>query len=100
MASELRKYSVPPWLPSRSEEHTSELQSPCNLVCRLLLEKKKTAHNSHLVRTITPPMYISCAPLRDNTCCKRLPLSHDVSSLCSMSQPPSMICSHLTTLFY
>src|SRR5256885_5627061 len=27
------------WL--RSEEHTSELQSPCNLVCRLLLEKKK-----------------------------------------------------------
>src|SRR5256885_8801966 len=30
----------------RSEEHTSELQSPCNLVCRLLLEKKKqTAYN-------------------------------------------------------
>src|SRR5256885_6591320 len=38
------------WLPQlsqekmRSEEHTSELQSPCNLVCRLLLEKKK--HNN------------------------------------------------------
>src|SRR3989454_3042894 len=29
-------------LDERSEEHTSELQSPCNLVCRLLLEKKKT----------------------------------------------------------
>src|SRR5256885_8620294 len=28
-------------LRERSEEHTSELQSPCNLVCRLLLEKKK-----------------------------------------------------------
>src|SRR5256885_12008472 len=28
----------------RSEEHTSELQSPCNLVCRLLLEKKKNQH--------------------------------------------------------
>src|SRR5256885_12870958 len=28
-------------LSNRSEEHTSELQSPCNLVCRLLLEKKK-----------------------------------------------------------
>src|SRR2546426_3483807 len=28
-------------IPARSEEHTSELQSPCNLVCRLLLEKKK-----------------------------------------------------------
>src|SRR6266850_5164589 len=30
----------------RSEEHTSELQSPCNLVCRLLLEKKKNKNNS------------------------------------------------------
>src|SRR5688500_20271439 len=30
------------WRELRSEEHTSELQSPCNLVCRLLLEKKKT----------------------------------------------------------
>src|SRR6266850_1557805 len=29
----------------RSEEHTSELQSPCNLVCRLLLEKKKKIKN-------------------------------------------------------
>src|SRR3989454_9319914 len=29
---------------ARSEEHTSELQSPCNLVCRLLLEKKKNPH--------------------------------------------------------
>src|SRR5256885_7086683 len=28
----------------RSEEHTSELQSPCNLVCRLLLEKKKQVY--------------------------------------------------------
>src|SRR5256885_12496472 len=33
----------------RSEEHTSELQSPCNLVCRLLLEKKKT----HALQTVT-----------------------------------------------
>src|SRR2546426_7667232 len=33
----------------RSEEHTSELQSPCNLVCRLLLEKKKNERPcSHL----------------------------------------------------
>src|SRR5256885_752751 len=30
---------------TRSEEHTSELQSPCNLVCRLLLEKKKKHRN-------------------------------------------------------
>src|SRR5688500_19088653 len=31
----------------QSEEHTSELQSPCNLVCRLLLEKKKTQQDVH-----------------------------------------------------
>src|SRR5688500_19913906 len=35
------KASVVTGAKSRSEEHTSELQSPCNLVCRLLLEKKK-----------------------------------------------------------
>src|SRR2546426_8614062 len=34
----IRWFSIPQL---RSEEHTSELQSPCNLVCRLLLEKKK-----------------------------------------------------------
>src|SRR2546426_9375986 len=33
----------------RSEEHTSELQSPCNLVCRLLLEKKKKKNKTILV---------------------------------------------------
>src|SRR5256885_10925849 len=32
----------------RSEEHTSELQSPCNLVCRLLLEKKKKTKRGQL----------------------------------------------------
>src|SRR2546426_3725200 len=32
----------------RSEEHTSELQSPCNLVCRLLLEKKKKKYKKHI----------------------------------------------------
>src|SRR2546430_12159149 len=35
-------YSHPKWADARSEEHTSELQSQSNLVCRLLLEKKKT----------------------------------------------------------
>src|SRR2546426_8424133 len=36
---------------SRSEEHTSELQSPCNLVCRLLLEKKKQYVDTCATRT-------------------------------------------------
>src|SRR5256885_13263063 len=39
---------------SRSEEHTSELQSPCNLVCRLLLEKKNIpVFTSEIYKTIT-----------------------------------------------
>src|SRR5256885_8890677 len=48
MSYSLGRNDYPPSIPlylsssdSRSEEHTSELQSPCNLVCRLLLEKKK-----------------------------------------------------------
>src|SRR6476660_10153683 len=36
--------------PARSEEHTSELQSPDHLVCRLLLEKKKKIHNNTFIR--------------------------------------------------
>src|SRR5256885_9944308 len=37
----------------RSEEHTSELQSPCNLVCRLLLEKKKKKHACSDILVVT-----------------------------------------------
>src|SRR5256885_11394673 len=51
----------------RSEEHTSELQSPCNLVCRLLLEKKKkTIPLSSLsaIRQHQPPTH---TPLPDRT---------------------------------
>src|SRR5256885_8593582 len=40
----------------RSEEHTSELQSPCNLVCRLLLEKKKHTIKSNIAREHTSLM--------------------------------------------
>src|SRR5256885_7352469 len=38
----------------RSEEHTSELQSPCNLVCRLLLEKKTKLHSTTHEHTSQP----------------------------------------------
>src|SRR2546430_9278615 len=42
-----------PWINCRrSEEHTSELQSQSNLVCRLLLEKKKNSKNDHTYFTI------------------------------------------------
>src|SRR2546426_5702706 len=44
----------------RSEEHTSELQSPCNLVCRLLLEKKKKPQH---IRAYRPrPTYLPEVP--------------------------------------
>src|SRR5256885_11365576 len=47
----------------RSEEHTSELQSPCNLVCRLLLEKKKTLWVCRLlliIRLSPRTLFTSC----------------------------------------
>src|SRR5205807_7346155 len=52
-------------LGSRSEEHTSELQSPCNLVCRLLLEKKKKKkkNNStqhHNYKHIATHFHVTC----------------------------------------
>src|SRR5258708_13757274 len=50
---------------SRSEEHTSELQSPDHLVCRLLLEKKKT---------ISPLFVVSCVRPGSQQPCTHLPL--------------------------
>src|SRR5256885_13266815 len=41
----------------RSEEHTSELQSPCNLVCRLLLEKKKNLYVLYKCSNIVTKFY-------------------------------------------
>src|SRR5256885_12682519 len=48
-------YGLPATGPGRSEEHTSELQSPCNLVCRLLLEKKKKIQSSARFATSIMP---------------------------------------------
>src|SRR5258708_27409252 len=45
------------WL--RSEEHTSELQSPDHLVCRLLLEKKNSVHS--LIRMLNLATYVACS---------------------------------------
>src|ERR1039457_4354554 len=48
----------------RSEEHTSELQSPCNLVCRLLLEKKKGQLGRFTIqeKQIVPLLLVTDAP--------------------------------------
>src|SRR5256886_13656924 len=51
------------WSP-RSEEHTSELQSQSNLVCRLLLEKKKNSHNSTLPTLLEPALGVHLAGTR------------------------------------
>src|SRR5256885_5107407 len=47
----------------RSEEHTSELQSPCNLVCRLLLEKKKTTALHMVIRSAPKIKILTTSPL-------------------------------------
>src|SRR5256885_12001081 len=52
---------------TRSEEHTSELQSPCNLVCRLLLEKKKKIMRYKLLVTMNecdPDCRVHCTSRR------------------------------------
>src|SRR2546426_5832776 len=53
-----RRSRHPAAVPTRSEEHTSELQSPCNLVCRLLLEKKKKTPTKETIWTsnVTAPL--------------------------------------------
>src|SRR5256885_12838637 len=54
----------------RSEEHTSELQSPCNLVCRLLLEKKKNMYSINIHTTCS----LYC--MRINTVYMKIATSH------------------------
>src|SRR2546426_6340014 len=52
----------------RSEEHTSELQSPCNLVCRLLLEKKKKKPMPTRITSTHPQAHTACVtPRSTNT---------------------------------
>src|SRR5256885_6582880 len=68
---------------TRSEEHTSELQSPCNLVCRLLLEKKKKL--------------TFCLTIVLNKSSQSLLLSrYDLQS--SLSMPIVMCSNHLRTV--
>src|SRR5256885_12902994 len=52
--------SAPPII--RSEEHTSELQSPCNLVCRLLLEKKNSNGLQQSIRLPSKPARSALTP--------------------------------------
>src|SRR5256885_12702624 len=70
---------------TRSEEHTSELQSPCNLVCRLLLEKKNIigVHPPSL-----PPLPLSCAQ-RGSRLVPRVPSAGAHTATVSAARPRS-----------
>src|SRR5205807_3569486 len=64
----------------RSEEHTSELQSPCNLVCRLLLEKKKLQHRI-LILLRPRHLHVPLQPVRHRFHSPRGPVyPHDLGS--------------------
>src|ERR1039457_6701543 len=69
----------------RSEEHTSELQSPCNLVCRLLLEKKKKKTHNQPVATWTKYRTDTVyARLHARGCPCEPPMVASVRALCSL----------------
>src|SRR5205807_7163119 len=83
----------------RSEEHTSELQSPCNLVCRLLLEKKKkrvvstpplshvfTASSEHFVKSAPSTLCPTPGTVRSLPCCTRPSIASSFYSCVIMSR--------------
>src|SRR5256885_3081158 len=66
--AQMRRQGVQERRGTRSEEHTSELQSPCNLVCRLLLEKKNTLRDDDLRRALARhALHYSREIVRDHT---------------------------------
>src|SRR5256885_10111716 len=75
----------------RSEEHTSELQSPCNLVCRLLLEKKKLRIREFLTRNGHPFHFVDLD--RDADAQELLDRFH-----VSVADVPVLICGVETVL--
>src|SRR5437867_9078836 len=90
--------AIPRW--PRSEEHTSELQSPYDLVCRLLLEKKKMTINCARLRR--KPRGAHLLPLRPRQVVQPAAVVH-LSELCALSivlatdcmEPRPLIATHL-----
>src|SRR5205085_10726589 len=79
----------------RSEEHTSELQSQSNHVCRLLLEKKKDLHfEVEPLMTLTSVVYLSCALLSLHVAVMLMALAkrHYVSLLVVIHRPLKLLC--------
>src|SRR5256885_3381302 len=69
---------------SRSEEHTSELQSPCNLVCRLLLEKKTICE---------PTLHRSKPPCRSRKSATNTPRATYPNPLLAKPPPASLVAN-------
>src|SRR6266446_6095315 len=91
----------------RSEEHTSELQSPCNLVCRLLLDKKKNEDElgypnrcNTVAGTMYCPIVFRAAPAlcSDMRCYETVPIFHFLFFLMKRHPPRSTLFPY-TTLF-
>src|SRR5256886_10172784 len=84
---------------TRSEEHTSELQSQSNLVCRLLLEKKKMLARTGKGGDYTPALPLSFRALRHAALAGRIRFattrsSHAICSVCSTdSTRPHATCT-------
>src|SRR5256885_4047051 len=90
-AAILHSGTLTPISTERSEEHTSELQSPCNLVCRLLLEKKKknTSHRtySNCPRTSSDEWSVSVRPHPCQSCSSGRVVHALQSRSCNVSTP-------------
>src|SRR6266516_1262428 len=93
-ASPTRIRRARPGARARSEEHTSELQSPYDLVCRLLLEKKKTSLLGDLVAC-----YKDNTALLDTHIVQNAPAIHIFLFILMMRRPPRSTLFPYTTLF-
>src|SRR5256885_4588068 len=85
--------NTPKVLDQRSEEHTSELQSPCNLVCRLLLEKK-----INHVCLYSPNLLVTLL-LRTESQRSRC-MSHSTTSISHVRQPVACAPLHISHPWY
>src|ERR1039457_2691539 len=77
----------------RSEEHTSELQSPCNLVCRLLLEKKKYTQEHQTTTHVHLPCVLATSRVTSGR------VAHPVV-VTTASRPRAGGCSFLLFFFF
>src|SRR2546430_9174270 len=81
--------------PTRSEEHTSELQSQSNLVCRLLLEKKKPERSATCAQPSTPPRPPPAPRCPASTAARPSPVRCTSSAHCSTTQHPTPRTDHV-----